>query len=200
MPESVSYREFARRQGISDTAVRKGIKAGRLRASIDAAGAILDYDLAVREWQATSRREDPTVPAPPPAAAAPRTDGDLVRTDAPDGSHRLEATAPAPAGVVITADSLVEAQRLATIERARKLRLENDQAEGRLVPVDLVAKEAFEAQRIIREAMLNLPARISGELAAVSGIEASRAFMLVDRAIRDALNQTADRLLAVING
>ena len=84
---------------------------------------------------------------------------------------------------------------MATLERGRKLRLENDLKDGRLVEVSQAAREAFEAARTIREAMLNIPARVSAELAAES--DAARVYSKLDAALREALNSTADRLMAV---
>src|SRR4051794_7441234 len=58
-PRMVSLREFGRSIGVSDTAVRKGIKAGRLAKSFGKNDknqpVITDFELARREWTATSR-------------------------------------------------------------------------------------------------------------------------------------------------
>lgn len=199
MPEQVSQRELGRRLGVTDKAVRKGIKAGRLEGLVghDERGqpVILDADAAVQAWTATSRRSDadsgtrtgPHLVAPPPSPVAP-----------PVGAV-LEPMPPsaAPSGAtVISADTLVEAQRLATVERARKLALENDITEGKLVSVQGASKEAFDGARTIREAILNIPARIAGELAAEG--DPVRVHIMLEAALRQALNATADELLATV--
>jgi hypothetical protein len=94
--------------------------------------------------------------------------------------------------------SLAAAQLQLTIERTKKLQLERDVAEGRLVPVATVAKEAFEAERTIREAILNLPARLSGELAAET--DPKRVHALLDAALRECLTSTAAALLESAHG
>ena len=58
-------------------------------------------------------------------------------------------------------------------EQVRKIQLENEMREiklrriaGELVPVDQVKKDWFQAGRTIRDALLNLPSRLSGVFAA----------------------------------
>ncbi len=170
-PQVSSLRGLARRLGVADNAVRKAIKSGRLRASVgrDEKGrpCITDVELAATEWTQNVSR----LPAP------------------------RETTKPTQPAEIISKDTLTEAQRMATLERGRKLRLENDLKDGRLVEVGKAAREAFEAARIIREAILNIPARLSSELAAES--DGSRVYSKLDAALREALNSTSDRLLAV---
>lgn len=48
MAEGISAREFARREGVSDTLVRRAIKQGRLRVSAD---KLLDPDQLGTAWR-----------------------------------------------------------------------------------------------------------------------------------------------------
>lgn len=96
---------------------------------------------------------------------------------------------------VISHDTLVEAQRSATLERARKLKLDNDLKDGRLIEVATVKREWFELARTIRKAIQNIPARLSAELAAEP--DAGRVYSKLDAALRDALNVLADEVAAV---
>ena len=195
--EGGSLRELARHIGVSETAIRKRIRAGGIARCLgktkQGKPVIVDMKLAVEEWNASSKTGvmasawgshvqavETVRQAPPPAIS-----------HAPSGAN--DDTEPEiEAEIVGQPSSLTEAQRLATIQRERKLRLENDVFEGRLVHVDKVAKEAFEAARTIRENMLNLPARISGELAAET--DAAKVYIRLDAALREALNVTADML------
>lgn len=104
------------------------------------------------------------------------------------------ATKPSPRGSTV---ALADEQRLLVAARRRKLELETMVAEGRLIDRNVVVKEAFEAERIVREAMLNLPARLAGELAAES--DPGRVHLRLDAAIRDALTTAADALVATVN-
>jgi hypothetical protein len=163
--ERVSLRGFARSQGVSLTAVRKAIKAERLKESIrtDAKGRpyIWSPSVAEAEWTQNRRRTSPVAAGPPS---------------------------------LLTVGSLAEAQRLATIERARKLRMENDLTEGRLVDVGETSREAFESARIIRESLLNIPARLAAEIAAEP--DATKVHIRLEVALREALNSTANTLKA----
>jgi hypothetical protein len=179
--EHISLRELARRLGVTDKAVRNAVASGRLRRSIgkDAKGwpVVVDPELATIEWKENAGKPSARAAAEPARAAE----------SAP--------SAPSPAqGELIDTDTLVGAQRMATIERGRKLKMENDLREGRLLEADKVRKEAFEGSRIIREAILNIPDRLAAELAAEA--DAGRVHLKLSAALREALNMAADTLLA----
>lgn len=81
--------------------------------------------------------------------------------------------------------SLSDAQRRATLERARSYRLANLQKQGRLYDRALAKREAFECARTIRDSMLNIPDRLSAELAAET--DAARVHSRLEEEIRKAL-------------
>jgi hypothetical protein len=91
--------------------------------------------------------------------------------------------------------TLVEAQRRVALQRARGLKLANDQKSGRLVEVSKVAREAFESARTIRDAMLNLPSRLSAELFAAPDEPTLRARLEAE--IRLVLTSAGDTLAHV---
>lgn len=174
--QPVSNREMARRLGVDEKAVRKAIASGRFHESLgkDPRGraVIVDAELAVVEWQRN-------------AGKVPKgADADVRTADRGESAPRSRTDRPAP-GVFVPATTLAEAQRLNANERARKLQMENDLQEGRLVEVSVAVRQAFNAERAIREAILNIPARISAELAAES--DAMRLHLRLDEALREAL-------------
>lgn len=202
MPEEASFRGFAKHMGVSDMAVRKRVKSGHLSKSVGVLTTgrvgIVSVALAEQEWNATTTRARPGQ--------------SKVRTGEPDGSHvgshgsqggqdgsqaADEPSPRVPSGEFISSATLLEAQTQATNERARKLKLDNDTRQGRLIAVERVAKDAFEAERIRREAVLNLPARIASELAAEWGLDSNKVYVRLDRALRTALNDLADKYEAV---
>jgi hypothetical protein len=178
----LSLRALAKDLGVSHVAVGKAVKSGRLKACVrvvDGRPEITDLEIARREWRENaSRPQAHRMDAPPPA-----DDGQAADDDDEE-----------PAAVA----SLAAAQLQLTVERTKKLQLERDVAEGRLVPVATVAKEAFEAERTIREAILNLPARLSGELAAET--DPKRVHATLDAALRECLTSTAAALLEAVHG
>jgi hypothetical protein len=79
--------------------------------------------------------------------------------------------------------SLSEAQRLQANYKASLLKLELDQKSGLLVEKEKVRAEAFEAGRIVRDGILNIPDRLSAELASCTDVHA------VSQKLMDALNE-----------
>jgi phage terminase Nu1 subunit (DNA packaging protein) len=157
----LSLRAFAKRQGVTENAVRKAVASGRLSKSLGSVKGkpfIADPELADAEWVTNVQPQ-------------------------PDK------------GKVIPQNTLVEAQRSATLERARKLKLDNDLKDGRLMEVATVKREWFEVARTIRKSMQNIPARLSAEIAAES--DAARVYLKLDAAIREALTSLADAVEAV---
>lgn len=164
---TMSLRALARAIGVDDKAIRNGIRSGRLTRSIG-----------------RGPTGKPTV-----------IDADLARLEWAENAGKLNPVRSAESAVIVGVNTLNEAQRGAALERGRKLRIENDLREGRVLDVAAVSREAFESARIIREAILNIPARLSAELAAET--DPGRLYVKLDAALREALTSTADRLLAV---
>lgn len=132
----VSLRALARHLDVSEAAVRKGVKSGRLSRSIGSSKGrpvVLDVATAALEWAAGATK--PRVPRSAPSA-------------------------PASGG------SLVDAQLRVARARAMSIRLLNRQRSGRLISAEAARREAFESARSIRDAVLAVPDRLSAELAA----------------------------------
>jgi hypothetical protein len=183
--ESMSLSAFATRMHVTPQAVSAAVRRRRLKRSIahDASGRpfISDFAVASLEWQENRSRLAPL--ASPVGTSAP----------APVPTSALEEVPPAAADPVAS-PSLVDAQTAAMIERARKFRMENDLREGLLLEVGQAARAAFEFARVLREAVLNVPARVSAELAAET--DATRVHLRLERALREALEATASVLEA----
>jgi len=211
MSESISVRAYARHRGVSQAAVQKAIRKGRLSESIGEKGGhpvIVDVELADREWESRRARPQsegrrPTlVPPPVPSTTAtpPVPPKDLTYVPIEEerrsekSSRRREAPAAEPGEPKQM--TLIDAQQVVAIERGRKLRMENDVMRGKLIGRSKVVKEAFEAERIVREAMLNMPIRIAGEL---EHRDAASIQLRLDSAVREALNAGADALEASVN-
>lgn len=185
MADALSVRAFAKVLGVSHVAVLKAIERGRLRHSVRVnplgKTEIHDVDLARSEWTSNAGKVPKVTSAAP---AAPAVVTPPVTT----------VTAPAPPPSVprrdepIEADSLSEAQRLSALELARQRRLANQLKEEQLLPAAAVIKLRFEAERTLRENMLNIPSRISGQLAAETDV--ARVYIMLDEAIREALAMT----------
>lgn len=162
--DAVSQRAFGRLVGVDDKAVRKGIASGRIPAS--AVGRNARGQPVISDVAAARAGWYANV-ARPAKGRAGSGDGE-------DGP------------------ALVAVQREVAQERARRLKFDNDLRAGTYVPVREAKREAFDSARVIREALLNLPARISAELAAET--DPGKVFALLDAEIRTALAGLADEL------
>lgn len=201
-----SLRQLARLIGVDEKAVRKAITAGVFSESAVRRGptgtpVVVNVSAAVKEWEKSGRRlRGSAAAATARPAAAPPADA-VTPTQLHEATQlRIGEAAPeedpddplaSPAAGERDA-SLVEAQRMTMLQRERKLRLENDLREGQLIEVPRAKKEAFEFSRVIREAILNIPTRLSAELAGES--DAARVFSRLDSELRAALECTVSVL------
>jgi phage terminase Nu1 subunit (DNA packaging protein) len=87
-------------------------------------------------------------------------------------------------------DTLSDARKRATQARAALLELRHARESGAVIPADVATREAFNFARIVRENCLNVPSRLSTQLAAES--DPQRVFSALDGEIRQALSTTAD--------
>lgn len=139
---------YAKHRGCTPQAVFDAIKKGRLVESIEPTPTgryLVDVELADAEWSAN--------------------------TDTGTGSaaHAKNApmlpTLPAEPGEAMTyAEARAQHERF----KARLAELELETRESKLVNADDVKRESFKAARQVRDAMLNIPDRVAGELAAES--------------------------------
>lgn len=146
---TISLREFGRLRGVSGEAVRKAIASGRLSRSVtydDKGRPSVDPVLAASEWDMQTHpthggKRGPDAP-PPEMADEPR---------------------PTASGAAAT---FAQSRAIKEAYLARLAKLEFEEKSGVLVKADAVKNEAFKVARLVRDAMLNIPDRVSSELAA----------------------------------
>lgn len=185
----VPLREFARRIGVSLTAVQKGIKTGRIVAQTDAGGRAtgIDWDSQGAAWHANSKH--PQKKAHNQAGGRPRKDG-----APPAPPARAPAPAPAPAPATPPDDAAVKPQMtLAEIQRARelvKLQIDNEklkEVRGETVSAAEVEKAGRSLAAAVIGGLYGIPDRISDELAGMIEPHAIHALLLqeIDRAVSE---------------
>ncbi|BBK30295.1 hypothetical protein EDC65_2259 [Stella humosa] len=167
-PRIVSKAEYARHRGCSAPYISKLIRDEKLtRPALLPDGRI---DRVVADAQLQARRERATDEDPllqPPPAAVPAEDAEA------EGD-----------------ESLVALRKEVAREQRRKLKRENDEAEGRLVDAAAVRHREETAARMTRDALRRLPAKVSGRLAVETNETEIRAILLV--AIDELLADAAD--------
>jgi hypothetical protein len=169
----VSLRQLAKKLGVTEGAVRKRHRAGGFSKAAITRGAngrprVVDPELAVREWAANRAKPAPTPP------------------EAPQPPQPSEPTAGLRPG------TLTEAQIRVAFQREVKLELENLQRRGVLIDAAIERRRDFECARVVRDSVLNIPDRVSAQLAAET--EAAAVHRILTDEIRAALVALAEAL------
>lgn len=174
----ISIRDYARRRGISHTAVQKAVKTGRLSKSIqfDAGGhaKIIDSDLADREWAANTdqaspsniitgepkrRKDTATAPYEPRLPATPMQASAVARAT----PSKTEPDPPPDAGPPDPGRGPTYTQSRAVRETylARLSKLDYEEKSSKLIPADAVRVAMFNAARKCRDMLMGLPDRVA---------------------------------------
>jgi hypothetical protein len=163
----LSIRAYARHRGVSDTAVHKAIRTGRITPEAD---GTLDAARADQEWERNTgngpvgtRQRAPTVAARDVGGEAPA-----------GGTSLLQAR---------TVNEVVKAQ-------ANKVRLAR--MKGELVDRAQAVAHVFRLARTERDAWLNWPARVSAQLAAKLATDAHTTHVALEAAVREHLQELGE--------
>jgi len=168
----LSIRAYARHRGVSEAAVRKAIKTGRISRETDGS---VNPAKADAEWQrhtdASQQRGQPKPVAREAVHAVRETLGEppLSSSLGSGGTTFLQAR---------TANEVLKAQT----NKVRLARLKGD-----LVDRSQAIAQVFKLARSERDAWLNWPARIAAPLAAKLGVDAHTLHVALDTAVREHL-------------
>lgn len=177
----LSIRAYARHRGVSHVAVKKAIDTGRITPLPD---GTIDPDAADAQWaqntlqprRAVAPEKVSTAKARPAPALA--TAEAIPQRDAADAS-----TAPMSAG----GTSLLQARTVNEVLKAKLNNLELAHRKKELVDRAQAVAHVFKLARIERDAWLNWPARISGQMASTLGIDAHQMHVALEAAVREHL-------------
>lgn len=166
----ISIRAYARHRGVTDTAVHKAIRAGRITpeadGSIDAGRADLEWARNTDTPRAGTRKQAVKVAVPETAADAP---------------------AP-PAG----GTSLLQARTVNEVVKAQTNKVRLARLKGELVDRPQAIAHVFKLARTERDAWLNWPARISAQMAATLGCDAHAMHVALETAVREHLQELGE--------
>lgn len=172
----MSLRAYAKRRGQSLAAVQQAISERRLERSVGlhkGRPAILDPDLADREWHERTR---------------PRPTGSSLPSNAPPTVTDADDAIP-------TGLSLIEAERLHAVERARlsRIKRETDELElaklkGELVLADEARATVVDLFSTVRTKLLGVAARVKQRLPHIAHEDVRE----IDSLVREALEDLAE--------
>lgn len=184
--EVVTLREFARRVGVSLTAIQKGVKTGRVVAITDpATGKITGIDFASQGEAWTANSKHPQKRPHTIGGGRPRNDGEAPSAPAAAKSK------PKPPDAESTAPK--SGMPLADIQRARelvKLQLDNlklREAQGELVRVAVVKSDMARLAASVKSGLMNIPDRVASQIAGMT--EPHEIHALITGEINNAIEQ-----------
>ena len=192
MDQTVSNRGLARRLGVSETAVRRAEKAGRIRREPDGAWDLAKVGLA---WAGNTdpgqQRGEPSArngsrrapwravkPVPEAAIGAVR---DTLR-------EHGEPIATSP-GQAMT---FMQARTANEVLKAQERRLRLQQMKGELVDRAKAVAQVFRLARDERDAWANWPARVAAMIAAELEVDPHQLHTVLERQVREHLNELAE--------
>jgi hypothetical protein len=145
----ISASEYSKRRGVTLTAIQRAIDDGRIARAVrrHGKGYLIDPEMADAELAANN---DPT-------RGGKREKGIGVASE--DADAPIETTSDG-------GETLTEAKTRHERLKADLAALELAEKEGRLVEAAAVEREAFRVARAVRDSILNIPDRVSGDLAA----------------------------------
>jgi hypothetical protein len=173
----LSIRAYARHRGVSHVAVKKAIDTGRITALPD---GTIDPDAADAQWARNTLQPRKAVePAKVSSPKARPATGDVPpQRDAPE-----PGTPPLSAG----GTSLLQARTVNEVLKAQLNKVELAHRKKELVDRAQAVAHVFKLARIERDAWLNWPARISGQMASALGVDAHTMHVALEAAVREHL-------------
>lgn len=181
----VSRRALGKLLGVSDTAVRKAIRAGHVEVLAD---GTIDPDEARERWAARTDPATSKVKAAGSQVRKVRTEADAKEAIA--FIQRILREEGAPAGRLLDFDLVRTAE---TILKARERELRMQVVAGKLVDADAVHAEVFRLAREDRDALTNWPSQAAPLIAAEIGADAVKLAVSMDKYVRLYLAERAER-------
>jgi hypothetical protein len=175
---TTSNRALARHIGVSETAVRRAEKAGRIRREADGSW---DLGRVQAAWssntdRAQQRRQHGAMkPVPEAAVGAVR---ETLR----------EHGEPVSAGGM----TFMQARTANEVLKAQERRLRLQQMKGELVDRAKAVAQVFRLARDERDAWVNWPARVAAMIAAELEVDAHKLHTVLERQVRDYLAELAE--------
>ena len=184
-----SNRELARRLGVSETAVRRAEKAGRIKREDDGA-----WDPA--RVKATWASNTDQAQQRPARTDRPRGDRRTLKPvpDAAVGAVRdtlREHGEPVAAGPG-QAMTFMQARTANEVLKAQERRLRLQQMKGELVDRAKAVAQVFRLARDERDAWVNWPARVAAMIAAELEVDPHQAHTVLERHVRTHLAELAE--------
>jgi hypothetical protein len=179
----LSIRAYARHRGVTDTAVHKAIRTGRIHALAD---GTIDPDQADAQWERNTSAPKTGTQRPTVKVNAGQLDGD-------GGGERVVAGAASTTGAGGSGGtSLLQARTVNEVVKAQTNKVRLARLKGELVDRPQAIAHVFKLARAERDAWLNWPARVSAQLAAKLAVDPHVMHVAIENAVREHLQELGD--------
>ncbi len=176
----LSIRAYARHRGVSHVAVKKAIDTGRITPLAD---GTIDPDAADAQWAQNTLQPRKTAAIEGTSAASQAKERPQRTVATPQREAPEVAAPPLSAG----GTSLLQARTVNEVLKAQLNKVELAHRKKELVDRAQAVAHVFKLARIERDAWLNWPARISGQMASTLSVDAHLMHVLLEAAVREHL-------------
>ena len=182
----LSIRAYARHRGVTDTAVHKAIRSGRIEALAD---GTIDPDQADAQWARNTSSPKTGTQRPAVKVKVPEVDGE-------GGGDRVGAGAATNTGSGggggvggAGGTSLLQARTVNEVVQAQTNKVRLARLKGELIDRPQAIAHVFKLARSERDAWLNWPARVSAQMAAKLELDAHTMHVALENAVREHLQE-----------
>ena len=183
----LSIRAYARHRGVSHVAVKKAIDTGRITPLSD---GTIDPDTADAQWAQNTLQPRKAVEAvassPNAQATAPAVERTRPRESVPPNAP-IAPTEPSTPALSAGGTSLLQARTVNEVLKAKLKQVELAEKKDELVDRAKAVAHVFKLARNERDAWLNWPARVSGQMASQLGVDPHTMHIAVEAAVREHL-------------
>lgn len=176
----LSIRAYARHRGVTDTAVHKAIRSGRINALAD---GTIDPDQADAQWARNTSAPKTGTQRPTVKVKVPEVDGDGGGDRG--GAGATSNTSSGGGG----GTSLLQARTVNEVVKAQTNKVRLARLKGELIDRPQAIAHVFKLARSERDAWLNWPARVSAQMAAKLEIDAHTMHVALENAVREHLQE-----------
>ncbi len=184
----ISIRAYARHRGVTDTAVHKAIRSGRVTPEAD---GTIDADKADAQWERNTSAPKTGTQRPVVKVQVPELDGAGAERRSSGTTAGIGATGSANVGGA-GGTSLLQARTVNEVVKAQTNKVRLARLKGELVDRPQAIAHVFKLARSERDAWLNCPARISAQMAAKLEIDPHTMHVALESAVREHLQELGD--------
>jgi len=188
----LSIRAYARHRGVTDTAVHKAIRSGRVTpepdGTVDATRADLEWARNTDSPKQGTKQRATTVNIPHSDAQSSGAASKASDDSSGAGASASQGSSSSGGG----GTSLLHARTVNEVVKAQTNKVRLARLKGELVDRPQAIAHVFKLARSERDAWLNWPARVSAEMAVKLGIEPHPMHVALENAVRDHLQELGD--------